>query len=173
MGPVAIFVAHLCAMKNSVQPLIMLILVLGILGSCRKEPVTQNGSSSEGGLMTKDADCWSGVEVTCFGILAFQDTQRFQEVYDCLNNAYETWNDDFEATYGNLSEDDYEAMAISLGFDEDQPLIDFENHFGTSSYRRQLEAAIAVWEANGGAPADHPGNDDLIGDPILAAMMNT
>lgn len=46
-------------------------------------------------------DCAEGVKLKC-GMPFFQDSAHFEQVYECLEYAYESWQDDFEATYGYL-----------------------------------------------------------------------
>jgi len=49
-------------------------------------------------------------------MLYFNSAAQYQEVYDCLEAAYDAHIDAFEAQWGHLSEDDYNDMADLLGF---------------------------------------------------------
>ena len=44
-----------------------------------------------------------------------------------------------------LSDDELEAIIDRTGFDENQPLIDFENYFRFSSLRNMIEDQITKW----------------------------
>ncbi|MBS1765717.1 MAG: hypothetical protein JSS90_12210 [Bacteroidetes bacterium] len=150
---------------------IALIVVVG----CQKERLTQNSSNTnqltnarEGG----GKDCFEGVKVVCDHILAFTDMQQFQDVYDCLDQAYETWNDDFESAHSSLSDDDYNDYCDSVGFEDDQPLIDFESSLNFYSYRKYMNGLEDTWLANGADSASDPDNNDVLDDDILATMFS-
>lgn len=101
----------------------------------------------------------------------YQDSVHFEQVYACLEQAYEAWQDAFEAAHGSLSEDDYEAMVASLGWQDEQPLIDFEAAIGYISYRANMSSLEDAWLANG-APDPGPYADDVFVDEVMGTMFN-
>lgn len=140
--------------------------------SCSKEP--ENAlTGTAGAALAKDggADCIEGVEVEC-GMLSFSSQQEFTEVYDCLEAEYEAHLDDFEATYGHLSEDEYNDTSDALGFVDEQPLIDFENALSFVSARRTLADAEDLYLGTGAHPNESPMLNSPFDDDILAAMFN-
>lgn len=116
-------------------------VVLIVIAGCKKDRMTQNSSSTNQLINDRERggnDCFEGVKVVCGHILKFNDLQHFQDVYDCLEQAYETWNDDFESQHSLLSDDDYNDYCDSIGFEDDQPLIDFESALNFYSYRKYM-----------------------------------
>lgn len=154
-----------------------LVAVLIVVAGCQKERLTQN-SSNKNPLTHNSArdgegrDCYEGVRIVCDHILKFTDMQQFQDVYNCLDQANETWNDNFEAAHSSLSDDDYNAYCDSVGFEEDQPLIDFESALNFYSYRKYMSGLEDTWLANGADSASDPENGDVLEDDILATMFS-
>ncbi|MFN4124192.1 MAG: hypothetical protein ACK4GL_12960, partial [Flavobacteriales bacterium] len=70
--------------------------------------------------------CLKPIKIFCDSILWFEDEQHYEMVYQCLEQAYEAHNDWFDQQTQNMSDDDAEAHAAYVGFNEDQPLMDFE-----------------------------------------------
>jgi len=146
---------------------------VAIFGACKKESPGPNNKHVGGLGMEKlgGSDCARSVRVVC-GMLAFNDQAHFQEVYDCLEAAYEAHMDAFEAQWGYLSEDDYNDMADQLGFVDEQPLIDFEQTYSFSSYRAQMTMLEDAFLLNGGDTAFSPEADNLFDDQVLETMYN-
>jgi len=104
-------------------------------------------------------------------MLSFQTQSHFDEVYDCLTQAYESHMDDFEGQYGYLSDADFDQMSDQLGFVDEQPLIDFESALGFNSYRRQMAIALTAFLAGGGDPEYAP--ETAFEDDVMEAMVNS
>ena len=141
--------------------------------SCRKEvqPITPNRSSAS----IMRTTCYDGITRDCNGeILTFTDEAQFMEVYECLERQYEMWNDAFEQQYATLNDDDFNALADSLGFDEDSTLIAFEQRFpGFVSQRSKLRMQEAAWLNNTVLnPATNPFNNDYLNDIIMQTIFN-
>lgn len=149
------------------------ITLIGVAG-CQKERLTQNSSNKNqfNSAAREGRDCYEGVEIVCDHILKFTDMQQFQDVYNCLDQAYETWNDNFESLHSSLSDDDYNAYCDSVGFEDDQPLIDFESALNFYSYRKYMSGLETTWLANGADSASDPENGDVLEDDILATMFS-
>ena len=105
-------------------------------------------------------------------MLSFATLADFQYVYDCIETAYEAHLDAFELQYGYLSEDDYNDMADQLGFADEEPLIDFEQAVGFTSYRAEMAALEDAFLAGGGDPANSPDGSNVFDDQVLETMYN-
>ena len=116
------------------------------------------------------SECDKDVTMEC-GMLSFEDQAQFQEVYDCLEAAYDAHLDAFEAQYGYLSEDDYNDMADQLGFVDEQPLRDFEMAMGFDSWLAHYDAALDAFMDAGGDPEQFT-QPNLFGDPIAGTLRN-
>lgn len=82
------------------------------------------------------------------GMLYFRDLGHHERIYNCLEYRKEKHMVTFEnATVGMSPSqiDNYEEMT---GWDENQPLIDFENSLGFSSRRKLVESQIVAWLEN-------------------------
>lgn len=105
--------------------------------------------------------------------LVFPNLAEFKNTYDCLNTAYEKWNDDFETAHGALSDSAYNALADSLNFNEDQPLIDFENFYHFTSTRKYTDSLEQIWLDNNPLnPATDPDNNTVTDDVIMSTLLN-
>jgi len=112
-------------------------------------------------------ECLRPIKVFCDSILWFADWEHYQNTYNCLENAYEAHNDWFDQQTIGMSDEDAENYAASIGFDEDQPLINFELFQNFYSYRRWLrniETALANTNNN---PLDY----DYLVDDIMATLV--
>lgn len=154
--------------------LLFFAAVATVFIACKKEPLREAVDQTgivKSGERPSGKDCYKGVRIEC-GMLSFTDQAHFQEVYDCLEAAYEAHLDGYEAQYGYLSEDDYNDMADQLGFVDEQPLIDFEGALGVTSYRAHLAALEDAWLANGAIDSSNPLLNDVFVDDILATLFN-
>jgi hypothetical protein len=124
-------------------------------------------------LLKRGSSCASGVRLACGGrILEFTDTAHYQAVYDCLEQEYEAHQDWALGQYGQLNDEAYNDILDSIGFNDDEPLQDFEQCLGFSSYRRLLWTMENAWLASGMDPNLDPDNVDNIDDPITATLMS-
>ncbi|MDZ4823024.1 MAG: hypothetical protein SH856_06160 [Flavobacteriales bacterium] len=82
---------------------------------------------------------------------------HYIQVYNCLEQEYEEYNDAWEIQNSSLTEDAYNALCESINFDEDKPLIEFETNLSFSSFRAYLLQQELLWLENT--------NPDLAADP--------
>ena len=151
--------------------LAVLVLATAFVSTgCRKEPRSAPNDLTAGLTKVSGLACAEGVKLEC-GIPFYQDSAHFEEVYECLEYAYETWQNDFESTYGYLSEDEYEDMASILNWVDEQPLLDFESANGYLSYRANLVLAEELWLASGAAEPS-PWVNDVFVDEVMGTMFN-
>lgn len=72
-------------------------------------------------------------------ILIFPTWDKYWETIDALDQMIEDECDAFDATVpSNTSDDDYDALANAVGFDEDNVLLSFEEDLGFCSLRTKL-----------------------------------
>lgn len=82
-------------------------------------------------------------------MLSFDDWQEFDATAVTLADRVTAYEDAFFTGTENLSEDDLNAYIDSRGFNEQQPLIDFENSFGfTNSLRVRFNTEQARFLAD-------------------------
>jgi hypothetical protein len=161
-------------MKNLKQHFMYVFVFSFLLSSCQKEDNIIKSSDNKMFSSNREwRDCLTNVRIGCDHILKFSDMTHFQAVYNCLEQAYETWNDNFENQYSYITDDDdYGDLADSLGFDEEQPLKDFEAYLHFYSYRRKMEILENQWIANGLDPASDPEIFDILEDPVLMTLFS-
>jgi hypothetical protein len=112
----------------------------------------------------------NGIPNSCENnILVFPSWDSYNATIDQLDDMIETQADAFDATVpANTTDDQYDALALAAGFDEDNPLSEFESELDFCSLRRLIipleEAWLAqqgdgVWDANAD-PDNHFIDDD-------------
>ena len=159
------------------RKVLLLITIIALASACNKEkdikPQVANANAStaskEG---DAGSDCVFNVTV-CNGTFIFADQAEYDVVYNCLEQEYEKHNDDFEAQYANLNDDDFNAMADQTGFDEDATLLSFENSHSFVSYRQLLRDLEDAWLNNSILnPATDPDIMDYFDDPAANALVS-
>lgn len=158
-------------MRASLLLLVLLVCTVKFLTGCKKEPELDRPTApvdffAKGG----PSPCAEGLNLAC-GMPHYLNAEHFDYVYGCLETAYENHQDDFETAYGYLDEDDYEDMIVSLGWVDEQPLIDFESTTNFTSYRKHFVGLEDAWLA-AGASGPNPWLDDVFVDEVLATMFN-
>ncbi|MFN3875433.1 MAG: hypothetical protein ACK4L7_05940, partial [Flavobacteriales bacterium] len=138
--------------------------------ACRKDEL---GATAIGPVNPKSngGDCARNVRMDC-GMLSFANEAEFQAVYDCLELAYEAHNDAFESEHAAVSEDDYDNLVDLLGFEEDQPLNEFEAGASSTSFRTSYLTALNAWMDLGEDPEQF-GMMDPFTNPIMATLSNS
>jgi hypothetical protein len=107
------------------------------------------------------------------GMLVFNDTLHFKNVMQSLENEYEAWNDQFEATWGYLSSELYDKKAEQLRFDEEKPLKDFAKRFGLTPLKSKINTEQDIWLTSNVLNMNtYPLRDYATTDPVLASMLN-
>jgi hypothetical protein len=151
------------------------VFAIGIgIYSCKKNLPEEIASHQPIGLpMQAPLVCNYDVPLVCNNQIPHYSTQQvFDAVYQCLEAQYEQYNDNFEAAHPNLSDDAYDDLVDSLGFDEETTLKNWEVSKGYGSLRTHLNNEEAIWLANGMDPNTDP-FDHAVSDLILLTMMNT
>ncbi len=165
----------------------LLVFVISFISCDKKEDLTTRGLAQEvvmpenegsGGIIIGNGgdgtNCFNGIMLACNNVLEFTDMQQFWDTYECLEIAYEQYNDNFEALHVNLNDSLYDLYCDSVGFDEDQPLNDFEKNFnGFVSYRSWFIKEEDNWLNNVNLdPNTDPENNNYFDDDILMTFFN-
>ncbi|MCA6364609.1 MAG: hypothetical protein IM638_16365 [Bacteroidetes bacterium] len=149
--------------------LLFAVFLIGI-HSCRKEPQTLKNSKAN---LSRQSNCQIEVSSVCGNtMLSFPSQAAYDYAYDCLFEEYETWNDNFDAQYANLNDEDLNDLIEATGWEEEQTLIDFENSQGLYSLRTKLRADELVWLATGTFDPLTDPNNHYVDDPVEQALLN-
>ena len=118
--------------------------------------------------------CADAIKSVAFdgNMLVFQNGSQFKRVMECLVQKVDDHGDAFDTQTDGMTDEDAEVYAQSVNFDEDQPLINFENHLGFYSLRTKIEADLVQW-------LNHPVLDEttdpdnhVVIDDVLRALLN-
>jgi len=149
--------------------LLLITIVVVTIISCKKpenlvnpESISNNREGGGGGRV-----CCNGITTICSGtIMYFPTLTDFDNTVNCLEDAYEAWNTAFDNTYDSTiyTIDQWDDYADSIGFNEDEPLIEFEECTRFSSLRMYLDSLENEWEET------H--NLDSIHDPDLVTVID-
>jgi hypothetical protein len=161
-------------LKNSKIPKFQNLIILLIMGlfilACseqKESPVPENEFYLKNSLSTYGSVSYNN------GMLVFTDTTHFKSVMLQLENEYEAWNDQFEATWGYLSGDLYDQKAEQLSFDEEKPLKNFVKLFGLTPLKSKINTEQDVWLTNNVLDMNtYPLKDFGTSDPVIASMLN-
>lgn len=108
------------------------------------------------------------------GKLKFTDLNHYKEVLECLESQVETHNDAFETENSAMTPEQMDDYAEQIGFNEWQPLLDFESNFNFLSRRELVATNIQIWLDN--PVLDFENDPDLVDggiNPILRTLLNT
>ena len=164
--------------SSSSSPRVVSIVLVGLLllagiGGCSKDPTPPSVPRTPS-KVHEWTDCLKDVQIVCGNMLGFVDQQHFDDVYDCLEQANDAWQDDFNTQWGYLDDEDFDDMADQLGFVDEQALMNFEGSFGAQymSWRTRLANAEDAWLLNGADPATNPYLQDPCADEVMATLLN-
>jgi len=105
-------------------------------------------------------------------MLSFNDEAHFRSVLKCLEQDQDNYNDAFNRKYANYNEEDLNDLIDRMGFDEEQPLVDFEqNYSGFSSLRAKIELENLAWEAAAIQKFEELPEVSTIADHILRTVL--
>ena len=115
---------------------------------------------------------YGGITVIGDGILKFDSEEHVEEVMNMLRQDCETWDDLFMNNYGEMQEEELEEWEGILGYNEFQPLLEFEAQLNVSGLmlRDQQEAVVDTW-LNNGMEGDIP-IDSVFIDEIEQSLYN-
>lgn len=107
------------------------------------------------------------------GILSFDDSTDVMQAILYLEQEWDYHNDTFVDNYPLYSDDQLDSVETLLAFEEDQPLIDFEEDYSFYSLRDSLDSVLDIWLDN--TTLVESTNPELfhILDPMLRTLLNT
>jgi len=183
-------------MKNLVNKfrislgLAFLLALVVALNSCKKE-VAENIGQADSSVTTGDFgsrlnkstidsrsesqscdDLLSEVELVD-GMLRFNDFEHFQSVQQCLEDALEAHNQAFEDQYGYLPDNELNDLIEEIGFDEFQPLSQFEQSKSFYSLRNMINAQVVEWLNHPELDFDNDPNDQANVSAVVQSLLNT
>jgi hypothetical protein len=119
---------------------------------------------------------YAGVNITyetAGGILRFNSASDFNAVVDQLEADYDSYNDNYDSQYPNLTPQQMDDVDAANNFDEFKPYKDFENLFnGFYSKRAEIEGVENTWISSGFTTTD-PDDVDLTFDDALNTVFNS
>lgn len=140
----------------------ILILAFGFLFACdSNEAIKETNKKDENSTMQRQSSLYENVESTFIenglrsscenNILVFPDWETYYITIEKLDEAVDNHCDNFEfSTNPNMSDEDYEAYAESIGFDEDEPLREFESDLNFCSLWHKIFDMETNWLAQQG-----------------------
>ena len=164
-------------MKNS--KFLSIVILLGLVVSCTKNidapPLVEVSKDSNPIMYSVQSNsCLKSLNGVSFdgNMLVFQSGSQFTDVMQCLSDQVDTYGSDFDSQTNSMTEDQANDYAQSTGFDEDQPLVNFESNLGFYSLRAKLSAATDQWLDN--PVLDEANNPDnhVIMDDVLRTLLN-
>lgn len=105
-------------------------------------------------------------------MLVFQDGNQFTNVMECLSQQVDNHGDAFDNQTDGMTDDQATTYAESIGFDEDQPLINFENGLGFYSLRTKIAADLVQWLNHPVLDENTDPDNHVIVDDVLRALLN-
>lgn len=108
--------------------------------------------------------------------LVFQDLAHLENCAICLEQDYDTYNDQYDAQYPNATAEELDALDEINNFNELAPYIAFEQGLGFSSLRAKVENEVNLWLSS--TPADQinfendPDDQVPIDDDATRALFN-
>lgn len=151
------------------------LMTIVFTSSCNKEQLEYGSGkvTDIGKQKTEGGHCMSNVTVVCNNILRFNDLLHYQSVYDCLESSYENWCNNFDNQNSALSDDQFNQLISDLGWDEEQPLNEFESMApGFVSLRTHINALETAWLAQPNPDPNQDPDNHFVDDIIQRTMMN-
>lgn len=106
-------------------------------------------------------------------MLQFATFEDFKATIEQLENALEAHEDAFYALYGHLDEEALETMEQQLGFNENQPLIDFKTQQDfTNSMFDVTQAQMQVWKQSETSTPENDPESLIDFDPVEQVLFN-
>tara|TARA_B110000902_G_scaffold156768_2_gene179802 strand:+ start:4766 stop:5602 length:837 start_codon:yes stop_codon:yes gene_type:complete len=157
-------------MKQKILKYSLLTTILGVtIWSCKKEQTTTATQT----IPTNQITVLNSNNRSNGMVLSFPDMNTFKETVEDLENQVEYLDNNFINTYSHLSEDEINVIEEEIGFNENQPLIDFENQHGFSSLRAKIDEESEIYNQ-----IEYPSediidpDDDVIFDDNIRTVLN-
>lgn len=88
----------------------------------------------------------NGISTTCTSnILVFPTLQSYDDAIETLDHMIDNHNDSFDQQTANMTDVEADDYADEIGFNEDLPLLKFEDELGFCSLRQHIETLEDDW----------------------------
>ncbi len=142
-----------------------------MLSACKKENdkvINENTNNSEIKVVDLSTDDKTNIQM-----LYFSSEELFDQTYETLISEIESHEDDFIDTYSSLNEEQLNDKEEEIGFNYQQPLIDFEYQYAYENSMRQVfEVAEGNWLNNEDLDPQTNPNNQFSFDIIEMALLN-
>jgi hypothetical protein len=175
-------------MKNNILKIVFLLTLS--FNSCDKAELTQdeitkaNKTSSQEAMRQssmfdyiESINVDNGLNTECENnILIFPSWEKYHLTIEKLDELTENYCDAFDANVpANISDEEYDALCESAGFDEDNILRQFEEDLAFCSLRQKIEAEETAWldlQGDGDWNADEDPDNDFIDEESERALLS-
>lgn len=107
------------------------------------------------------------------GMLEFDDIATFLNTLDMLEQQADAYDDNFLAQWKHLNESEIDDKEDQLGFNPDQPYINFERSYpGFTSLRKVIANQVTTWLSHSSLDDKNDPEDHFIIDDELRAVLN-
>ena len=156
-----------------------IIALIGIMASCTKNIQEPSVADIKSGTAIPvqalgSSPCADVIKSVGFDgtMLVFNDGQQFTNVMHCLEQQVDDHGEAFDSQTDGMTDDQATTYAESIGFDEDQPLVNFENGLGFYSLRTKIAADLVQWLNNPVLDDNTDPDNHVIIDDVLRALLN-
>lgn len=157
---------------KTLTKILLILTVFLIVFACQKIEVNKK-QNNQGRLKNAENSEISYDLITVDnGILVFESQEDFETILAQLEEAQMNWVTEFNETYGYLSEEEFNYFADSLGYFEDQPLVEFEEVLGFTSLRSVIQEALNEWLETGDTNWENNPDHHFIFDPFFRTLLN-
>ena len=161
-------------MKNKITIFsVILLSTLFFIISCNKEIIPNDNNTNSNIKVVKLITLTSGYK-TSITMLEFSDTNAYDSILSDLYQQVETHEDAFIAQYDSLNDSLLNAKEEEIGYNDQQPLIDFENSLGfTNSMRQVYDVDVEDWLNHDTLDSITDPDNTYVFDIEEMAMLNT
>lgn len=151
----------------------LVLFALLAISSCKKEKTLLTEKSTVLSGMRVISECYSGIDVVCNDVLRFATVAEYESTIDCIEESYDTWNDNFETQNTYTNDVQWNNLIDSLNFDEEQPYKAFSSYLQFFSYYNYIDSLEKVWVDVYNCDSIHdPDLIDIVGDDAEASVLN-
>lgn len=159
----------------------LFLISIGFLSACEKEKTLFVNNNSYYDSLPEELQSihdqlpliyWGNISVLTDNILRFESIEHFENTYNQLSLICEAWEGIFLQQYSSLTDEELSILEDSLGYNEFQPLIEFETSLGIigNTLRNYQENSFNLWLING-LRGNNP-MDSIIIDDVEQSLFN-
>ena len=156
-------------MKKYFLKTLLLVLCVTVT-SCTNENLGSQENDQEN-VLKSTGNSWNDI-YNYNGILVFPSIERFVEVQNILNDQIEAAENAFLDQYSEYDDEALNEIEEEIGYNDNQPLIDFEQSFGFSSLRDHIATLEADWLQNDELDNATDPDNHFIVDEVVRTFLN-